>query len=476
MEEERRRRAVPLLYKLILWINYFALAYTVAIFAMYAVQLLGATVSLGKYVRSLRYTDYRRYVRSENMIPVSLLVPAYNEAATIVENVRNLLSLDFPEYEVVVVNDGSSDETMELLRRHFRLVRVDQPYKRSLDTQPIHGIYRSPLYPNLVVADKANGGKADALNAGINLSQYPVFVSMDADSILEKDALIRIIMPFLRDHSVAAVGGIVRIASGCKVENGAITEVDLPRTFLGKLQTVEYLRAFFTGRIGSDALGTLLIISGAFGAFRKQPVIQAGGYTVGSIGEDMDLVVKLHRSLRQSKTPYRMKFLADPICWTQPPERLRDLYKQRKRWQVGLISTLMAYRDMLLRPRYGRIGMFTLPYYWLFELLGPVFEATGLLLIPLSWALGIVNTQFMLLYFLLIVLVGIILSVGALLLETYTVKKFPKASQLLQLLLFCFLDNFGYRQFNTLVRVAATFSFRKSRGTWGSMERKQFSS
>lgn len=471
---ERRCAPVPLVRDIILAVNHFAFFYTVAIFLIYTLHLLGAAYSLGRYVRSLRYTDYHRYVNSENMIPVSLLVPAYNEEQTIVESVRNLLSLDFPEYEVVVVNDGSSDRTLPLLRGAFRLSKVDEPFKRSLPTSPIRAIYRSPLHPNLVVVDKENGGKADALNAGIDLSRYPVFVSMDADSVLERDALIRIIMPFLHDHKVVAVGGIVRIASGCKVEHGAITEVDLPRTVLGKLQTVEYLRAFFTGRIGSDALGTLLIISGAFGAFKKSAVIDAGGYTVGSIGEDMDLVVKLHKSLRQSKTPYAMRFLADPICWTQPPDRLRDLYKQRKRWQVGLISTLLSHRDMLLRPRYGRIGLFTLPYYWLFEFFGPIFEALGFILVPVSWFLGIVDTRFMALYFMLVVMVGIILSVGALLLETYTMKKFPKTSQLAQLLLFCFLDNFGYRQYNTLIRVIAAFTYRRNKTTWGTLERRGF--
>ena len=262
-------------YDIILVINYIALIYMIGVTLSYFLQLIFAGGSLSRYVRYLRYADYRRYIHSENMIPVSILVPAYNEEATIVESIKNLLSLNYPEYEVIIINDGSNDATLKMLQEAFQIVPIERPYKRSLQTKEVKAVYCSPLYANLLVVDKDNGGKADALNVGINMSRYPVFVSMDADSILEKQALIRIITPFLTDNKVIGVGGVVRIASGCVVENGDIKEVRLPKTVLGKLQTVEYLRSFFTGRIGSAEMNTLLIISGAFGSFRKDIVIEA---------------------------------------------------------------------------------------------------------------------------------------------------------------------------------------------------------
>ena len=296
-------------------------------------------------------------------IPVSLLVPAYNEEANVVDNVKNLISLDFPEYEVVVINDGSKDKTLQMLISAYALVPIEQPIKQSIPTQAVKAVYRSPNYPNLVVLDKANGGKADALNAGINVSRYPVFVSIDADSLLEKNSLIQIVMPFIKDHRVVGVGGIVRIESGSEVVDGEIQQVGLSKKSLVNLQVVEYLRAFLTGRVGFNSMGILLIVSGAFGAFNKRVVIDVGGYMVGTIGEDMELVVKLHEHMRRKKSDYIIHFVPAPVCWTQPPETFGDLRKQRKRWQIGLVSSLMMHKKMLFNRQYGRIGMVALPYF-----------------------------------------------------------------------------------------------------------------
>lgn len=462
------------LKSIVLAINYFSLFYVVLISSIYLLQLISAAIGLRKYSKSLKYTDYERFQESDNMVPISVLVPAYNEAATIADNIRNLLSLDFPQYEVVVVNDGSKDETMEILQESFKLVPIHIPFKRSIPTKEIRGVYRSAMYPNLVVIDKENGGKADALNAGINASMYPVFISIDADSILEKSSLMKIVYAFMSDPNCVAVGGIVRIGSGCKIVDGELVEVDLANKPLLMLQTNEYLRAFLTGRIGFHQMGMLLIISGAFGAFRKQAVIDVGGYTTGCIGEDMELVVKLHKSMRDQKRTYSVKFLPDPVCWTQPPERFRDLKKQRKRWQVGLIDTLLKHKDMLCNPRYGRIGLACLPYFWIFELLGPIFEVAGYVAVPLSCLFGIANIQFMISFYLLAVLYGTILSVGALLLEENTFRKYPKIDQLLKLFLFAIIDNLGYRQLNTIYKVEAMIGFRKNRSSWGSIKRRTF--
>jgi len=463
------------LYRIVLAVNYFSLFYVVTVSTIYLVQLIFASFGLRKYVRSLRYIDYRRFLDSEHMVPISLLVPAYNESATIVDSVKNLLSLDFPEYELIVINDGSKDNTLALLIEAFALIPFPQPYKKSLQTEEIVEVYRSGKDIRLIVLDKKNGGKADALNAGVNVSSYPVVVTIDADSILEKRSLIKIIYSFVSDPTCVAVGGIVRVGSGCEIVDGQLREIGLSKNPIVALQTTEYLRAFLTGRLGFDVMGMLLIISGAFGAFQKSALIEVGGYSRHCVGEDMELVIKLHKLMHQKKRKYSVRFLPDPICWTQPPERLSDLKKQRKRWHVGLIDSLLRHKDMVFRPKYGRIGMICLPYYWIFELAGPVIETFGYLFIPISFLLGVVNVWFMISFFLVAVLYGTILSVGALLLEENTFRKYPDLRQLLRLFFFSFVDNFGYRQINTVYKVEAMFGFRKNKSRWGELKRKGFS-
>ena len=463
------------LYRIVLAVNYFSLFYVVTVSTIYLVQLIFASFGLRKYVRSLRYIDYRRFLDSEHMVPISLLVPAYNESATIVDSVKNLLSLDFPEYELIVINDGSKDNTLALLIEAFALIPFPQPYKKSLQTEEIIEVYRSGKDIRLIVLDKKNGGKADALNAGVNVSSYPVVVTIDADSILEKSSLIKIIYSFVSDPTCVAVGGIVRVGSGCEIVDGQLREIGLSKNPIVALQTTEYLRAFLTGRLGFDVMGMLLIISGAFGAFQKSALIEVGGYSRHCVGEDMELVIKLHKMMHQKKRKYSVRFLPDPICWTQPPEHLSDLKKQRKRWHVGLIDSLLRHKDMVFRPKYGRIGMICLPYYWIFELAGPVIETFGYLFIPISFLLGVVNVWFMISFFLVAVLYGTILSVGALLLEENTFRKYPDLRQLLRLFFFSFVDNFGYRQINTVYKVEAMFGFRKNKSRWGELKRKGFS-
>lgn len=463
------------LYRIVLAVNYFSLFYVVTVSTIYLVQLIFASFGLRKYVRSLRYIDYRRFLDSEHMVPISLLVPAYNESATIVDSVKNLLSLDFPEYELIVINDGSKDNTLALLIEAFALIPFPQPYKKSLQTEEIIEIYRSGKDIRLIVLDKKNGGKADALNAGVNVSSYPVVVTIDADSILEKSSLIKIIYSFVSDPTCVAVGGIVRVGSGCEIVDGQLREIGLSKNPVVALQTTEYLRAFLTGRLGFDVMGMLLIISGAFGAFQKNALIEVGGYSRNCVGEDMELVIKLHKLMHQKKRKYSVRFLPDPICWTQPPEHLSDLKKQRKRWHVGLIDSMLKHKDMVFNPKYGRIGMICLPYYWIFELAGPVIETFGYLFIPISFLLGVVNVWFMVSFFLVAVLYGTILSVGALLLEENTFRKYPDLRQLLRLFFFSFVDNFGYRQINTVYKVEAMFGFRKNKSRWGELKRKGFS-
>lgn len=461
--------------RIILYFNYFLFFYVLIIYIIYLFQLILSAFSLSDYIKKIQYSDYKKYTASENMIPISVLVPAYNEEETVVDNIRSLLSLNYPMFDIVVVNDGSKDKTLQRIIDAYSLKQTNQPVRYHIKTKNVLGIYKNIDLPNLVVVDKENGGKADALNVGINVSRYPIFAAIDADSILESDSLIRVIMPFIEERDTIAVGGIVRIANGSIVKDGVIREIALPKNRVAMFQIVEYLRAFLTGRMGWNAMSSLLIISGAFGAFRKAEVIKVGGYAEGTIGEDMELVVKLHRYMRDAKIKYHIKFVPDPVCWTQAPESLKDLRGQRRRWQIGLMDSLFKHRQILLNPKYGSIGMIAAPYFWFFEMFGPVIEVLGYILIPISYILGILNIEFFLLFLSVSILYGIILSIGSILLEQYTFNKYPSLGQLLKLSLYGILENFGYRQLTLYYRLEAIVRYRKLKHSWGRIKRQSFS-
>lgn len=449
--------------------------YVVVVSFSYLIQLFYAFKGLRKYKKMVDCLDYSRFTESENIVPISVLVPAFNEEQTICDTVYNLISLDYPNYEIIVVNDGSTDKTLETLVEEFSLVPINEPFKVFIETEKVKTIYRSVKYPNLIIADKDNGGKADALNAGINISQYPVFVSVDADSVLEDTSLTRIVYSFMNDPDCVAIGGTVRINSGCEIENGKLKKVALMGNPLFMIQTNEYLRDFLTGRIALNEMGTLLIISGAFGAFKKQAVVDVGGYTRGCIGEDIELVVKLHKNSYDNNKNSTVRFMPDPVCWTQPPDNLRDLVKQRKRWHIGLADTLFVrHKDMIFNPKYKKIGMMTMPYFCFFDFIGPVIEMLGYIFIPISWALGFLDFEFMMSFYILGILYGTILSVGSLLLEENIFGKYPKLSQILKLFFFAIVDNLGYRQIMTLIKIFAMIRFKKNRNQWGNIKRRKY--
>jgi cellulose synthase/poly-beta-1,6-N-acetylglucosamine synthase-like glycosyltransferase len=465
-----------ILRNLVVFFNYLIFFYVLTVNSIYFMQLVLSAFSLSDYIKKMLYSDFKKYTASDNMIPISVLVPAYNEEATIVENIESLLSLKYPLFEVVIINDGSKDNTLNRVIEAYGLSLVNQPIRYHVKTKQVRGIYRSSNIPNLVLIDKENGGKADALNIGINISRYPVFASIDADSILEGDSLIRVMMPFIENKETIAVGGIIRIANGSTIVNGNIKKVNLPKSRIAMFQVVEYLRAFLTGRMGWNSLNSLLIISGAFGAFRKQEVVEVGGYSVGTVGEDMELVMKLHEYMIKNKRTYNVKFLPDPVCWTQAPEKLRDLRTQRRRWQIGLMDSLFRHKKMLFNPKYGLIGMMATPYFWLFEMLGPVIELAGYIFIPLFYFTGMLNTRFFIMFLVASILYGVILSTGAILLEEYTFSRYPSIGQLLKLTLYGIIENFGYRQLTVLFRVEGMIRFKKNKENWGKIQRKSFES
>jgi cellulose synthase/poly-beta-1,6-N-acetylglucosamine synthase-like glycosyltransferase len=405
---------------------------------------------------------------------VAVLAPAYNEAATCRESVRAMLGLRYPHHEVIVINDGSKDDTLQILIDEFKLYRSGRTPGASLPCKPIRAIYESRDPLRLVVVDKENGGKADSLNAGINVARSELVCAVDSDSLMEEDALLYVVKPFLEDDTTIASGGIIRVANGCRVEGGRVVEVRAPRRWIPLFQVVEYLRAFLGGRIAFSFLNALLIISGAFGVFRRDAVLEAGGYLSSTVGEDMELVIRLHRKYRESKRPYRIVFVPEPVCWTEVPESLRVLHRQRNRWQRGTVDSLGIHKRMLLNPRYGTLGMFALPYFFLFEMLGPAVELLGYVMTILGLVLRLISPQIALLFLIVSILFGILLSMSSVVLEELTQRRYPKPSDLARLFAAAIVENLGFRQLLTIWRTRGLIDGLRGKKGWGAMERKGF--
>jgi cellulose synthase/poly-beta-1,6-N-acetylglucosamine synthase-like glycosyltransferase len=404
--------------------------------------------------------------------PITIVVPAYDEERTIAASIRSMLQLEYGSFEIVVVNDGSRDGTLEVLRREFELVPFPEATRVSIPTRKIRGVYRSRRHARLRVVDKENGGKADALNAGINAARSPLFCAVDADSVLVRDSLQRVVRPFLEDSTTVASGGTIRIVNGCRVSEGFVEEVGVPRSWLARIQAVEYLRAFLFGRMGWSPANAMLIVSGAFGLFRRTAVIEAGGYRTDTVGEDMELVVRLHRLHRLQRKPYRIVFVPDPICWTEAPESLGVLRRQRMRWQRGLLESLVANRSLLLHPRGGAPGWLAFPVHLVFEALGPLLEVAGYVLVLAALPLGWLSPPAVVAFLLAAVGLCTLLSASALLLEELAFQAHGSARHLGLLLAAMLAENLGYRQLTAFWRARATLEwiFRVRRG-WGKMTR-----
>lgn len=454
--------------------NYFCMAFTVLLSVIYILQMIMSFIKVRKDSKTLLSNDYERYMYSDNLLPISLLIPAYNEEENVVQNIKSLLKMDYPNFEIIVVNDGSSDKTHEKIVEAFNLYQIESSQKVSIPTKEVRGVYYNVDYPNLLYIDKENGGKSDALNAGINASSYPLFACLDADSRLEKDALLKLSIEFNKDKNTIVAGGIVRIANGSVIRDGEFKGFSMPKRIIERFQIVEYYRSFLSGRVSWGISNSMLIVSGAFGVFQKQAVIEVGGYKTSTIGEDMEIVVRLHSYMRKHKRKYKIIFCEDAVCWTQGPMSLKDIRGQRRRWQIGLLDTLISHKNLLFNPKYGTVGLVAVPYFWIFELSGALIEVLGYFIIPFSLIMGELNIFFFVIYFLLATLLGIMLSIGSLILEQYTKKNAMTAKQYILISVYAILENFGYRQLITLFRVEGILKYRKLRQTWGKIKRKEF--
>jgi cellulose synthase/poly-beta-1,6-N-acetylglucosamine synthase-like glycosyltransferase len=406
---------------------------------------------------------------------VSVIAPARNEALTIVESLRALLALDYQAREIVVVNDGSTDDTLALLKQAFRLVPAPVAFQQPLKTAPVRGVYRSVTEPTLVVIDKESGGsKSDASNAGINPAAGELVLIIDADTMLEPDALTRAAMPFLEDPTTVAVGGYVAIANGCRIEHGRVTEVRMPRSWLARFQIVEYMRSFLLFLLACAAHNAVTLISGAFGLFRRDAVIAVGGYDHTSIGEDMDLTLRLQRFYRVRGRPIRVAFVPLPVCWTQAPEDLRSLRAQRCRWRRGLLQVLWRQRNVIANPRYGVVGLGTLPYTAFFEGLGPLIEVPGYLITTLAALVGLLNWSHYRVLLAVSLLLGAATTLLAVFLSDVSTRKYSRSRDLAILIAAAILENVGYRQLNSWWGCVGTVQALTGKRGWGEMTRKAF--
>ncbi|MBD3680031.1 MAG: glycosyltransferase [Rhodobacteraceae bacterium] len=418
---------------------------------------------------------WRRY--SEVFPPISIIVPAYNESAGIVETVRSLVALQYPTFEIIVVNDGSRDATLDKLVDAFEMELLDRPYESAIVHEEVRGIYGSKISPKLTVVDKVNGGKADALNAGINVCRTPVLCAVDGDSILEPDALMRVAHPFIEDPvRTVAVGGTVRIANGSRIRDGRVIGVRLPRSILALFQVVEYLRAFLMARLAWSGINALMLISGAFGVFRRKELVAVGGFAVGSVGEDLDMIVKLHKYMIEQGREYKIAFVPEPVCWTEVPEDLNVLSRQRTRWQRGALEVFFRYRSMLFNPRYGRIGFLGFGNILIVDVMGPVLEVLGYVLMPLLWGLGLLDIDYLVAFTALVFVFGVFVSVASLVLEELELRRFKSPRDLIILLCIAIIENFGYRQLNNFWRVRGWWQYLRSNQEWGEMHRKGLAS
>lgn len=456
-------------------INYFFMLYI----AIYAIIFFVSTISsIIELEKNRTYRQYQYEFGSkggDSSIPISILVPAYNEAQTIVDCIESNIYLDYPEFEIIVINDGSTDGTGDLVQQHFQLKEIERPIRRTVPCQKEISIYEGTIREGikLILINKVNGGKADALNMGINVATYPLIVSLDADSVLQYDSLSEIVVPFMQDNRTVAVGGNIKVSNQVILDKGRVMKHLTPKKFIVMMQLIEYYRVFLNTRIWLNQFNGNLIISGAFGLFRKDAVITVGGYDTRSVGEDMDLVLRLHSFYCKNKLPYRIGYEPRAICWSQVPSSLKDLKNQRRRWQIGLMTSLFNHRYMAFNLHYGFIGLFSYNYFIVYEMLSCLVDSFGLLFIIISYFAGFLNFSFFITFMLMYIVYNTFISIAAIKFEEYMFRDTLSFRAKMKLTLFSIIENFGYRQLVSFYRLSAFIGYRKQKYQWRKINRVQ---
>lgn len=461
---------------IIIWIIFL---FCVSIMSAYLLLAAISITGLKKYLKKNSFSDYNSILNSPLAPPISIIAPAYNEGKTIVDNAKSLLALHYNNFEVLIINDGSKDDTLQKLIEAFDLKKIDTPLTILIPCQEIRGIYKSsnPAFKKFSVIDKANGGKADALNAGINVASAPYITCIDVDCVLEQDSLIKMVKPFLEETKkrVIASGGVVRIANSCEIENGKLINVEVPDTFIARVQVLEYIRAFLLGRMAWSRMDGLLLISGAFGMFDKEIVIKAGGYYHKTVGEDMELVVRMRRYMHDHNLPYTVTYIPDPLCWTEAPEDFKILGRQRSRWTRGTIETLWLHREMLLNPKYKILGLLSYPFWLVYEYLAPIIEAVGLIFTIFLACVGLINWHFFFLLLIFVYSFAILFSMLSLLTEETTFYQYTKRKDYLKLIYAALLEPVIFHPFVVYSAIKGNIDMIKGKKTWGDMTRKGLS-
>jgi cellulose synthase/poly-beta-1,6-N-acetylglucosamine synthase-like glycosyltransferase len=448
------------------------LFYMLMINSVYMLLLILAIPKVYKRYKESEIENFEILMGSNSLPPITIVAPAYNEEANIALSVRSMLGLSYPNLEVIVVNDGSTDGTMEELKKEFQLRETSPAIEIKLKTKKIRAHYSSELYKNLRVIDKDNGGKADSLNVGINASESPFFMALDADTIIEHDALQRMVRPILTQENVVAAGGTIRIANGSVVNKGRVVKVRFPTQILPAIQVVEYLKSFLFGRVGWNSLGGNLVVSGAFGLFNKQVIVDVGGYLTGTVGEDIELTMRIHHELRRKKIKYNVAYIPDPVAWTEAPSTLSMLGRQRDRWHRGLADSLWRHKAMCFNPKYGWIGLVGYPFQLFGELLAPVVEMLGYLFIIVAISRDSLDTHYLLLFFGVTCFFSMILTTFSILLEEATFKKYSNSGDVLRMFFCTLVENLGYRQLCIYWRLKGLFNYLRGKDNWGKMHRK----
>lgn len=455
------------------------LAYSASLLLCYTCIAILSVGEIKRYLAKNSFTDYRILAGSTEAPTISIIAPAYNESASIIENVRSLLSIHYNNLEVLIINDGSKDDSLEKLIKAYDLYKADFFVNKQIVTKPVRGIYKShnKIFRKLIVIDKENGGKADALNVGVNIAKNDYIVCIDVDCILEQDALLKLAKPFLEypNLRVIATGGVIRIANSCEIEGGRLIKVNLPKQFLPRVQTLEYIRAFLLGRMAWSRLNGLLLISGAFGAFDREIVIRCGGYDHNTVGEDMELVVRMRRYMEESRQPYKVAFIPDPLCWTEAPASYKILGRQRNRWTRGTIETLSFHKIMFFNSKYGLLGMISYPYWFFFEFLAPIIEFFGLIALVVMSIFGLIDWKLFIILLQLIFSFGFLYSVFAILMEVLTYNQYKRPKDILSLIVTAFLEPFTFHPFVVWSSIMGIFDLLRKKNSWGEMTRQGFS-
>lgn len=466
-------------YQIIHYYEIFISFFTITYISFYVF------LSVLSYFAILKHLKYQKYIsediltRSNHILGVSVVAPAFNEGVSIVYNVKSLLSLTYPKYEIIIVNDGSTDDTLTKLITEFELVKIDFYYQEKIVTRPVRGHYKStnPIYSKLMVVDKENGkSKADGSNAGINSSQYPLFLCTDVDCILKRDTILKLAKPFMENETrVIATGAGIRISNSCEVKDGFLHKVHFPKDWYPRFQELEYVRSFLFGRMAWSQINGLLLVSGGLGMFDKEIVIKVGGYWHKSLGEDMELITRMRKHMHENKEKFLIKYIPESLCWTEVPETREVLLRQRTRWARGLVQTLFLHRKMFFNPKYGKTAFLILPFFFVFEFLVPIFELFGIIALFIGLFNQSVNIEYLITIGIFVYIFYLLITLISILIDDLLYKSYANYKELTVLIFMVIIEPFVYHPLNVYASLKGyLFFFRQTEQKWGVMTRKGF--